>query len=271
MEQKPLVTVLMGSYNPRWDRLRRAVESLRGQTLTQWELVLWDDGSDAQGAMALEQAAALDSRVRLYHCRENHGLGYALNRCMERSHGTFLARLDDDDWCHPRRLERQVRFLQTHPAYGWVGCSARLVDRWGVWGVLTVPEEPGPRDFLPHSPYVHPGVMFRREVLESVGGYSQSPRHVGCEDYQLFFRLHAEGNRGYNLQTPLVDYREDRDSYRRRDPARRFREAAVRAWGFSLLGLPLLPRAVGVLRPVAACLVPGVVLHWAKRRGVSCE
>lgn len=202
MEQKPLVTVLMGSCNPRWDRLRRAVESLRGQTLTQWELVLWDDGSDSQGAMALEQAAALDSRVRLYHCRENHGLGYALNRCMERSHGTFLARLDDDDWCHPRRLERQVRFLQTHPAYGWVGCSARLVDRWGVWGVLTVPEEPGPRDFLPHSPYVHPGVMFRREVLESVGGYSQSPRHVGCEDYQLFFRLHAEGNRGYNLQTP---------------------------------------------------------------------
>ena len=62
MEQKPLVTVLMGSCNPRWDRLRRAVESLRGQTLTQWELVLWDDGSDSQGAMALEQAAALAAR-----------------------------------------------------------------------------------------------------------------------------------------------------------------------------------------------------------------
>ena len=65
MNRKPLVTVLMGSYNPRWDRLRRAVESLRRQTLEDWELVLWDDGSCPRGAMALEQAACLDSRVRL--------------------------------------------------------------------------------------------------------------------------------------------------------------------------------------------------------------
>ena len=57
MNRKPLVTVLMGSYNPRWDRLRRAVESLRRQTLEDWELVLWDDGSCPRGAMALEQAA----------------------------------------------------------------------------------------------------------------------------------------------------------------------------------------------------------------------
>ncbi|MGI6254820.1 MAG: glycosyltransferase [Acutalibacter sp.] len=267
MEQKPLVTVLMGSCNPRWDKLRRAVESLRGQTLPHWELVLWDDGSDPQGALALEQAAALDSRVRLYRGRENRGLGYALNRCMERGRGSFLARLDDDDLCHPRRLERQVEFLRSHPAYGWVGCAARLVDRWGVWGVLAPPQEPGPRDFLAHSPYIHPGVMFRREVLEQAGGYSQSPRHLGCEDYHLFFRLHAGGERGYNLPVSLVDYWEDRDSYRRRDPARRLREASLRAWGFSALGLPPLPAAVGTLRPVAACLVPGAVLHWAKRRG----
>ena len=78
MNRKPLVTVLMGSYNPRWDRLRRAVESLRRQTLEDWELVLWDDGSCPRGAMALEQAAGLDNRVRLYRGRENRGLGYAL-------------------------------------------------------------------------------------------------------------------------------------------------------------------------------------------------
>lgn len=85
MNRKPLVTVLMGSYNPRWDRLRRAVESLRRQTLEDWELVLWDDGSCPRGAMALEQAACLDSRVRLYRGRENRGLGYALNRCAQRA------------------------------------------------------------------------------------------------------------------------------------------------------------------------------------------
>ena len=165
MNRKPLVTVLMGSYNPRWDRLRRAVESLRRQTLEDWELVLWDDGSCPRGAMALEQAACLDSRVRLYRGRENRGLGYALNRCAQRAQGRYLARLDDDDVCHPRRLERQVSFLESHPQYGWVGSAAWRVDSHGLWGRLDVPELPAPRDFASHSPYIHPAVLFRREVL----------------------------------------------------------------------------------------------------------
>ena len=173
MNRKPLVTVLMGSYNPRWDRLRRAVESLRRQTLEDWELVLWDDGSCPRGAMALEQAAGLDNRVRLYRGRENRGLGYALNRCAQRAQGRYLARLDDDDVCHPRRLERQVSFLESHPQYGWVGSAAWRVDSHGLWGRLDVPEMPAPRDFASHSPYIHPAVLFRREALAQ--GYSQSP------------------------------------------------------------------------------------------------
>lgn len=162
MNRKPLVTVLMGSYNPRWDRLRRAVESLRRQTLEDWELVLWDDGSCPRGAMALEQAACLDSRVRLYRGRENRGLGYALNQCAQRAQGRYLARLDDDDVCHPRRLERQVSFLESHPQYGWVGSAAWRVDSHGLWGRLDVPELPAPRNFAAHSPYIHPAVLFRR-------------------------------------------------------------------------------------------------------------
>lgn len=51
--------------------------------------------------MALEQAACLDSRVRLCRGRENRGLGYALNRCAQRAQGRYLARLDDDDVVPP--------------------------------------------------------------------------------------------------------------------------------------------------------------------------
>ena len=60
MEEKPVVSVLMGSHNPRWDLLRRSVLSLAGQTCKSWELILWDDGSSPAGAMVLEQAAAWD-------------------------------------------------------------------------------------------------------------------------------------------------------------------------------------------------------------------
>ena len=63
MRQDPLVSVVMGSFEPCWSRLRRAVDSLVGQTLPEWELLLWDDGSSPQGALALEQAARLEEEA----------------------------------------------------------------------------------------------------------------------------------------------------------------------------------------------------------------
>lgn len=117
MRQDPLVSVVMGSFEPCWSRLRRAVDSLVGQTLPEWELLLWDDGSSPQGALALEQAARLDPRVRLVHAGENRGLAHGLNQCVERARGPYIARLDDDDLCFPQRLRRQVDFLAEHPAY----------------------------------------------------------------------------------------------------------------------------------------------------------
>ena len=111
MRQDPLVSVVMGSFEPCWSRLRRAVDSLVGQTLPEWELLLWDDGSSPQGALALEQAARLDPRVRLVRAGENRGLAHGLNQCVERARGPYIARLDDDDLCFPQRLRRQVNFL----------------------------------------------------------------------------------------------------------------------------------------------------------------
>lgn len=267
MENKPLVSVIMSSHNPQWARLRKAIQSLRRQTWENWELVLWDDGSSRAGAMALEQAALLDSRIRLYRGRENHGLGYGLNRCVERARGEYLARMDDDDVCFPSRLEIQMEFLMSHPQYQWVGSAALRMDETGVWGSLEVDPVPQPRDFLAHSPYIHPSVIFRRQVLEQAGGYSQSPQHFGCEDYELFFRLHGLGAKGYNLSTPLLGYWEDSRSYHRRTPRRRLREARLRWRGFQSLRLPVPWAVCGTLRPVVACAVPPSVLRWVKRHG----
>lgn len=261
-----MVSVIMGSHNPRWDLLRRSVQSLVRQTVKSWELILWDDGSSPRGAMLLEQAAALDQRVRLYRTPENHGLGYVLNRCAERARGIYLARLDDDDLSFPRRLELQTAVLSRCPEIQWVGSAALLLDQNGAWGRLAMPERPCERDFLSHSPYIHPSVMFRREALEKAGGYSQSPRYLGCEDYQLFFRLHSQGQQGWNLPAALIGYWEDRDSYRRRTFSRRLREAALRWEGFGILGIPGPAAAWGTLRPLAACLVPEGVLRQVKER-----
>ena len=265
MRQDPLVSVVMGSFEPCWSRLRRAVDSLMGQTLPEWELLLWDDGSSPQGALALEQAARLDPRVRLVHAGENRGLAHGLNQCVERARGPYIARLDDDDLCFPQRLRRQVDFLWEHPAYQWVGSAALLLDESGPWGRLRPPTRPGRRDFLRTSPYIHPSVMFRREVLELAGGYREDKALFGCEDYELFARLHSRGFRGYNLPECLLGYWESRASYAKRTPARRLREAALRCRALPRLGLPLPEALWGAARPLAVSLVPPGVQYRLKR------
>lgn len=252
---QPLVSVIMSSYNPREEWLFDAIESLRSQTMADWELVLWDDGSDADCATLLRQAAALDSRIRLVTGEENRGLAYGLNRCLELAVGGLIARMDDDDLSDPRRFELQVRFLLEHPEFDWLGTTAMLFDDRGIWGIHTAQPEPLSADYLPYSPYIHPSVMFRAESLRRAGGYMDLPLTRRCEDYELFMRMHAMGMRGYNLQQELLCYREDRDHLTKRSFLGCAREMIVRIRGFSSLRIGFLRAAPSAVKPLLVWIV----------------
>ena len=112
-------------------------------------------------------------------------------------------------------------------------CGERIVCR----------KLPEASDFLSYSPYIHPSVMFRAEVLRKIKGYPISEETRRCEDYELFMRLHKAGYRGYNLQEPLIRYREDEHTYRKRTIQSRMQEVKIRYRGF---------RQLGILRPETA-------------------
>lgn len=268
MRDKVTVSILLGVYNPgNGTRLWQAVESIRQQRFTDWELLLYDDGSTAVGAELIREVGRQDPRIRCLRGRENRGLAYALNVCIRHASGRYLARMDDDDIALPDRLEKQVAFLESHPAYHLVGSNAALVDRQGVWGVRTVPEIPGESDFLFNSPYIHPTVTFRREALVRAGGYRTDAAVGQCEDYELFMRLHRLGYRGYNLQEPLLWYWEDETSYQKRTYRRRVREMQVRYRGFRDLGILRAGTLPYVVKPLLVGLVPAPVYRYLKRRG----
>ena len=266
MKNKIAVSVVMGVHNPEREPFLAAVASICRQTFEDWEMLLCDDGSGEAYRPLFEEAAAMDSRIILLHERAHCGLAHALNHGIFRSRGRYIARMDADDIAEPHRLARQVHFLDTHPVFSWVGTQALLFDSQGIWGLQTVPDKPRARDFLPHSPYIHPSVLFRRSVLLQNGGYNTARRVLQCEDYELFMRLHRRGYRGCNLRTPLLRYREDRDAYRRRSYARRVREMHLRRSGFRRLGI-LRPQAWPyVYKPLLVGLVPARIQHFIRRR-----
>ena len=266
MENKIAVSVVMGVHNPEQEAFLAAVISICRQTFRDWEMLLCDDGSSERYGALFRQAAALDPRILVLHERAHCGLAHALNHGIFRSRGRYIARMDADDIAEPQRLARQVRFLETHPAFSWVGSSAFLFDSNGAWGLQTVPQKPHARDFLPHSPYIHPSVVFRRSVLLQNDGYNTARQFLQCEDYELFMRLHSLGYRGYNLSTPLLWYREDRDAYRRRTYARRVREMQLRRSGFRKLDLSSAVALPYIYKPLLVGLVRGSVQHWIRRK-----
>lgn len=260
------ISVVMGVYNPKnREHLLQALSSIVHQTMKGWEMILCDDGSDEECAEVIREAAELDSRIILIKNDKNHGLGYSLNRCIYAAHGKYIARMDGDDISMPDRFQKEYDFLESNRQYQWTGSNAALFDESGIWGVDRMPEIPEEEDFLPYSPYIHPSVMFRKEILLETGGYPTTELTRRCEDYELFMRLHKAGYHGYNLQEPLVQYREDENTYKKRTLQSRIREMKIRYRGFKQLGILRPDTAAYVIRPLAAGVLSPVVLEYLRK------
>lgn len=261
------VSVVMGVYNQRNRQvLLDAVNSILNQTFSDFEFIIYDDGSDETAAEYIRKLRDLDERIILIGKEENHGLAFSLNECIRKANGKYIARMDADDIALPARLEKQVAFLEQHPEYMWCGTNTYLFDADGIWGERKMPEEPQKTDYLKFSPYIHPTVVYRTEIFTQMKGYDESSQTLRCEDYELFMRFHQAGYRGYNIQESLFQYREDKTSFARRSMGFRIQETKLRYRNFKDMHL-LFPKGwIYVLRPLVGGLLPDHLLMWLKRK-----
>ena len=115
----PKVTVILSTHN-RAAYLTQAIDSIRAQTLKDWELIIVDDASTDKTPEVAQTFTLQDSRIRYHRHRTNQGAAVARNTGIKRARGTYIASQDDDDLSHPERLQRQVEDLQTRPHYAFV-------------------------------------------------------------------------------------------------------------------------------------------------------
>ena len=186
--ETPRVSVVMAVCNG--ERfVREAIESLRTQTLEDFELIVVDDGSTDATPRIVEDLGARDDRIRL-HSQSNTGYPDALNVGWRLARGEYVAILDADDLAEPGRLERQLVYLDQHPDVGVVGGALLLVTADGrPFYVASYPTDAAGvlEGLQTHCPVGHTAVLMRRSILEEVGGYrSTIPL---AEDYDLWLRV----------------------------------------------------------------------------------
>jgi glycosyltransferase involved in cell wall biosynthesis len=197
--------------------LAEAVESILGQTLRDFELVIIDDGSTDGSLGILQKYADRDTRIRLTS-RPNRGLAATLAESVEQARGELIARMDADDVSLADRFERQAGYLREHPDCVIVGSPALVIDPDGdpicIWFTETNHEILDAHNLLGNrgTSLCHPSVMMRRSDVLAAGNYSQQYR-IG-EDLDLFLKL---GERGLlaNLADPLLKYRTHASNFTR--------------------------------------------------------
>ena len=107
--------------------------------------------------------------------------------------------------------------------------------------------------------------MVRRKSLLDVNGYDTSKKTYRAEDYNLWFRMYANGSRGYNIQEALYEVRDDRNAIKSRKYSYRVNESYVRFHGYKLLKLPR-KAYIYVFKALIVGLVPGKIYNKIRRR-----
>ncbi len=195
-----MVTVIIPTFN-RSVSLKRAIESVRGQELADWELIVVDDGStDDSGGVV---AGFCDPRVR-YVFTGHAGVSAARNRGIRLARYPWICFLDSDDYWMPLKLERQVRALEEDKRYSviytneiWIRRGIRvnqkkIHQKYSGW----IYERCLPLCIISPS-----SVLLHRDVLDAEGVFDDNL--PVCEDYELWLRIAARHPIRF-LDEPLI-------------------------------------------------------------------
>jgi glycosyltransferase involved in cell wall biosynthesis len=192
--------------------LGESIASIIAQTCDDWEMIVFDDGSTDDSLAIAEQFAESDSRIRVMPS-PHVGICAALRAACATAQGTFIARMDADDLCHPRRLEKQLDLMECQPNLALCGVQVAMMGntigegrrRYEEWINSQNAHDEITKAIFIECPIAHPTFFMRRDWYEKVGGYTEGP---WPEDYDLLMRLHVAGARFANVPEVLFQWRD---------------------------------------------------------------
>lgn len=199
-----MISVIIPVYNAeKW--LNRCIDSVLAQTLSDWELILIDDGSTDNSPTICDQAASSDERIRVIH-QENQGASLARRNGIAEAKGEYISFVDSDD-----QIERNYLETLYHALIGKkVRVSACNINRHHEGEEFCISS--GECEFLDERQLLErffkyefwgfPGKLYHKSVFDDV----TFPPHTINEDYMVMAQIfHFEKEIAYT-STPLYHY-----------------------------------------------------------------
>ena len=203
---KPDISVIMSVYNGE-TYLAEAIESVINQTYKNWELIIINDCSTDSTGEILAGFSARDERIKVHTNEVNLKLPTSLNKAISLSEGKYIARMDADDICLPKRLEKQYKFMEENSDVALSSCRFMTVKN----GVYASGGAGGRCDsgalramLLVANPILHPGVFAKAEVMKK---FNYDTTLTCTEDLELWTRMAMENQKMQILPECLLIYR----------------------------------------------------------------
>jgi GT2 family glycosyltransferase len=202
---RPTISIVMPAYDtdPEW--LWAAVASVRRQMYPHWQLCIADDASTREDTRALlRELETKDDRITVRWLESNRGIAGASNAALEGATGEFVGFLDHDDELQPNALFEVVKRLNEERDLDYLYSDE---DKAELDGRRTTPffKPDWSPELLMSVNYVTHFSVYRREVLERVGGFREG--YNGSQDYDLVLRVTEQTDRIAHIPLPLYAWR----------------------------------------------------------------
>lgn len=229
--------------------LSEALDSVNAQTFHNWEIIIADDCSPepASAVIGFHQGARGPEKLRILRHDANRGVSAARNTAMAAARAEWFAFLDPDDAWSPDYLSTMLDNLKTSGKDA-VTCRLQVLDgRPEAARTMLGPSDIQIRDFpksLFGGCFIYPSAtIIRRTIVDSIGGFDESPRMQHIEDWDYWLRM-VEATYSFTFVVqPLVLYRKHADA-----ASARLRPQALRSLACIEKHLPLAPQFRAELR-----------------------
>jgi len=183
----PKVTIIVPVFNT-VKYLLKCIKSIEKINFDSYEVLFIDNCSTDGSYEILKKIKS--KKFKIYKNKKNFGQSYSLNKGINLARSPYIAIMDSDDICLKNRIKDSYNFLKNNPNYSLVAGTSNLIDendrltkiRRFTHDINLIKC----RIFL-DNPISHTTVMFRKNIIKQIGGYSQNLKFT--QDFDLIFRL----------------------------------------------------------------------------------
>lgn len=193
----PQVSVVIPSYNHE-KFVEQTIDSVLNQTFQDFEIIITDDGSSDNTVKKIRKYD--DPRIQLYVFKRNKGACEALNNCIRKSKGKYVAYISSDDVWEKNKLEKQLKFIERNQNYSVVFSKAKIINEknelisddkhpyFSIFDQQNRTREEWLRYFFFNGNCIcHPSILIKKSVYDEIGLYNE--RLANIPDMEMWIRI----------------------------------------------------------------------------------